>query len=65
MKTLLIALAGMLVGVALGGFLALGFGSGVGAAGGLIYGSQVGHLRRRRDRPRSGCRHRPGGPRPN
>ncbi len=42
MKTLLIALAGMLVGVALGGFLALGFGSGVGAAGGLIYGSQVG-----------------------
>jgi hypothetical protein len=42
MKTLLIALASILVGVALGGFLALGFGSGVGTASGLIYGSQVG-----------------------
>jgi hypothetical protein len=42
MKTLLIVLASILVGGALGGFLALGFGSGVGAASGLIYGSQVG-----------------------
>lgn len=42
MKGLLFALAGLLVGGALGGFLALGFGSGMGAASGLIYGAQVG-----------------------
>jgi hypothetical protein len=42
MKGLLFALAGLVVGSALGGFLALGFGSGVGAVSGLIYGAQVG-----------------------
>ncbi len=42
MKTFIIVLISLLVGGAVGGFLALGFGSGMGTATGLIYGSQMG-----------------------
>lgn len=42
MKTLIIVLISLLVGGALGAFLALGFGRGMGTVTGLIYGSQVG-----------------------
>ncbi|WP_373510910.1 hypothetical protein [Thiocapsa sp.] len=42
MKTTILALIFLLVGSAVGGFLALGFGAGMGAASGLVIGSQAG-----------------------
>jgi hypothetical protein len=42
MKTLILALIFLLIGSAVGGFLALGFGAGLGAASGLVIGSQAG-----------------------
>lgn len=42
MKTIILALVFLLIGGALGGFLALGFGAGMGAAGGLVIGAQAG-----------------------
>jgi hypothetical protein len=42
MKTVIIGLICLIVGGVLGGFAALGFGVGAGAASGLIMGSQVG-----------------------
>ncbi|MBK1645654.1 hypothetical protein CKO25_13555 [Thiocapsa imhoffii] len=42
MKTTILALIFLLIGSAVGGFLALGFGAGMGAASGLVVGSQAG-----------------------
>lgn len=42
MKTTILALIFLLIGSAIGGFLALGFGAGMGAASGLVIGSQAG-----------------------
>jgi hypothetical protein len=42
MKTTILALVFLLIGSAVGGFLALGFGAGMGAASGLVIGSQAG-----------------------
>ncbi|MCG6896807.1 MAG: hypothetical protein LJE61_05155 [Thiocapsa sp.] len=42
MKTAILALICLLIGSAIGGFLALGFGAGIGAANGLVIGSQAG-----------------------
>ena len=42
MKGFLIAVIFLIIGGAIGGFLALGVGTGLGAAGGLIVGSQAG-----------------------
>jgi hypothetical protein len=36
------ALHGLLIGGAVGGFLALGFGAGLGAGAGIVVGSQAG-----------------------
>jgi hypothetical protein len=41
MKTFILALIFLLIGSAVGGFLALGFGAGLGAASGLVIGSQA------------------------
>ena len=42
MKGFLIAVIFLIIGGAAGGFLAIGVGAGLGAAGGLIVGSQAG-----------------------
>lgn len=42
MRTTIIALVFLLVGAAVGGVLAIGFGAGMGAAGGLVMGAQAG-----------------------
>jgi len=42
MKGFLIAVIFLLIGAAAGGYLAIGVGAGLGAAGGLIVGSQAG-----------------------
>jgi hypothetical protein len=42
MKTALIAIVFLLIGGAVGGFLALGFGAGMGAGAGIVVGSQAG-----------------------
>jgi hypothetical protein len=42
MKTAIIALVALLIGAIIGGIASLGFGVGVGAASGLIMGSQAG-----------------------
>ena len=42
MKSFLIAVIFLVIGGVVGGFLALGVGTGLGAAGGLIVGSQAG-----------------------
>jgi hypothetical protein len=42
MKTALIAIVFLLIGGAVGGFLALGFGAGLGAGAGIVVGSQAG-----------------------
>ncbi|MBN2886379.1 MAG: hypothetical protein JXM75_06725 [Chromatiaceae bacterium] len=42
MKTVVIVLASLLVGSAIGGVFTLGFGAGMGAASGLVTGSQAG-----------------------
>jgi hypothetical protein len=42
MKSVIIGLVCLIVGGVLGGFAALGFGVGAGAASGLLMGSQVG-----------------------
>lgn len=42
MKTTIIAIIFLLIGSAIGGVLALGFGAGMGAASGLMLGSQTG-----------------------
>lgn len=42
MKTAIVGLVSLLIGAILGGFLALGFGTGMGAASGLVVGSQAG-----------------------
>ncbi len=42
MKTAIIAILCLLIGGAIGGFLALGVGAGVGAGAGILVGSQAG-----------------------
>ena len=42
MKTALIAIVFLLIGGAVGGFLALGFGAGMGAGAGIVVGSPAG-----------------------
>ncbi|MBK1716774.1 hypothetical protein [Thiocystis violacea] len=42
MRATIIALIFLLIGAAVGGVLAIGFGAGMGAAGGLVMGAQAG-----------------------
>lgn len=42
MRTTIIAVICLLVGAAVGGVLTIGFGAGMGAAGGLVMGAQTG-----------------------
>ncbi len=42
MKTAIIAIVFLLIGGAVGGFLALGYGAGLGAGAGIVVGSQAG-----------------------
>lgn len=42
MRALIMALVFLLIGAAVGGVLAVGFGTGMGAAGGVILGAQAG-----------------------
>jgi|WetSurMetagenome_2_1015567.scaffolds.fasta_scaffold1245136_1 hypothetical protein len=42
MRALIMALVFLLIGAAVGGVLALGFGTGMGAAGGVLLGAQAG-----------------------
>jgi len=42
MKTAIIAIVFLLIGGAVGGFLALGYGAGMGAGAGIVVGSQAG-----------------------
>jgi hypothetical protein len=42
MKSFIIAVIFLIIGGAIGGFLALGYGAGMGAVGGLLVGSQAG-----------------------
>jgi hypothetical protein len=42
MKTTVIAIAFLLVGAVIGGYLALGVGAGMGAGAGIVVGSQTG-----------------------
>jgi hypothetical protein len=42
MKTAIIAIVVLLIGGAIGGFLALGYGAGMGAGAGIVVGSQAG-----------------------
>jgi|APLow6443716910_1056828.scaffolds.fasta_scaffold74190_2 hypothetical protein len=42
MKTAILAIVFLLTGGAIGGFLGIGFGTGMGHAGGLVLGSQAG-----------------------
>ena len=42
MKTAVIAIVFLLIGGAVGGFLALGYGAGMGAGAGILVGSQAG-----------------------
>jgi hypothetical protein len=42
MKTFIIVILCLIVGGAVGGFLALGYGAGMGVASGLVIGSQAG-----------------------
>jgi hypothetical protein len=42
MRTTIIAIVFLLIGAAIGGVLAIGFGAGMGAAGGLVMGAQAG-----------------------
>lgn len=42
MKTTIIVFVSLLIGSAVGGVLTLGFGAGMGAASGMLFGSQVG-----------------------
>jgi len=42
MKTAIIAIVFLLIGGAVGGYLALGYGAGMGAGAGIVVGSQAG-----------------------
>mgnify|MGYP003572963056 FL=1 len=42
MKTAIIAIVFLLIGGAIGGFLAFGYGAGMGAGAGIVVGSQAG-----------------------
>jgi len=42
MKTAIVAILFLLIGAAVGGFLAFGFGTGMGAGTGILVGSQAG-----------------------
>ena len=42
MKTAIVAIVFLLIGGAAGGFLALGYGAGMGAGAGIVVGSQAG-----------------------
>jgi len=42
MKTAIVAIVFLLIGAAIGGFLALGVGAGMGAGAGILVGSQAG-----------------------
>jgi hypothetical protein len=42
MKTFLIAIVFLIIGAAVGGFLAIGIGAGAGAGAGILVGSQAG-----------------------
>ncbi|NEX20630.1 hypothetical protein G3480_09965 [Thiorhodococcus mannitoliphagus] len=42
MRAVIMALVFLLIGIAVGGVLAVGFGAGMGAAGGLLMGAQAG-----------------------
>jgi hypothetical protein len=42
MKTFIIVILCLIIGGAVGGFLALGYGAGMGAVGGMLLGSQAG-----------------------